>query len=420
MSAGKGGMVAALDVGSTKICCFIAHLGDDGEVRVEGIGHQVSRGIRAGAVVDLETVEASIRAAVDAAERMSGETIRKTLINISSGFPESEAIHVEVKIAGHQVGDNDIRQALEEARRQAEMMDREVIHTIPVTYSIDGSRGIRDPRGMYGERLGVDIHIVTAATSPLRNLQLCLDHGHLGIAGMCASAYASGLACLVEDERNMGVTLVDMGGGTTSIAVFMEGALVFTDVIPIGGQHVTNDVARGLLTTVQDAERLKTLFGSALRSPSDDQEMITITQVGEAADEHAQTIPRSMLTGIIQPRMEEILEAVHERLISSGFNQAAGKRVVLTGGASQLSGHPRRLRGSILDGQARPGRSTHRACGSGRRHGRTGVLGLRRAWRSMRLEGAAQKGAVTSRSMRRVALETGLDACARVGCERIS
>ena len=208
---------------------------------------------------------------------------------------------------------------------------------------------------MYGERLGVDIHVVTVATSPLRNLQLCMDHGHLGIAGMCASAYASGLACLVEDERNMGVTLLDMGGGTTSIAVFMEGALVYTDVIPIGGQHVTNDVARGLLTTVGDAERLKTLFGSALRSPSDDHEMITTTQVGEASDEHTQTVPRSMLTGIIQPRVEEIFEAVHERLISSGFDQAAGKRVVLTGGASQLQG-TRDLATRILNKQVRLGR----------------------------------------------------------------
>lgn len=355
MSAHKGGMIAALDVGSTKVCCFIAQVGDDGEIRVEGIGHQVSQGIRSGAVVDIEAVESSIRAVVDSAERMAGETIRRTFINVSSGVPESEAIHVEVKIAGHQVGDDDIRQAVEEARRQAELLDREVIHLIPVTYSIDGSRGIRDPRGMYGERLGVDIHVVTAASSPLRNLELCLGHGHLGVAGMCASAYASGLACLVEDEQQMGVTLVDMGGGTTNIAVFMDGALVYTDVVPIGGQHITNDVARGLLITVGDAERLKTLFGSALRSPSDDQEMITITQMGDATDERTQTIPRSMLTGIIQPRAEEILEAVHERLISSGFDRAAGKRVVLTGGGSQLQG-VRELAARILDKQVRLGR----------------------------------------------------------------
>ena len=138
MSSIKGGMIAALDVGSTKVCCFIAQLGEDGDVRIEGIGHQVSEGIRAGAVVDLEAVESSIRAAVDAAERMSGQTIRRAFINISSGFPESEAIHVEVKIAGHQVGENDIRQAIDEAHRQAELLDRDVIHTIPVTYSIDG------------------------------------------------------------------------------------------------------------------------------------------------------------------------------------------------------------------------------------------------------------------------------------------
>ncbi|MFN3232857.1 MAG: cell division protein FtsA [Alphaproteobacteria bacterium] len=356
MSSAKGTLIAALDVGSTKVCCFIARVDEHGGIKVEGIGHQVSEGIKSGAVVDLNAVEASVRAAADAAERMSGETMRRVFVNVSTGAPRSDAVHVEVKIAGHQVGDNDIRRALEEARRQAEAPEREVLHTVPVTYSIDGSRGIDDPRGMYGDRLGVDIHIVTATTGPLRNLQLCMDRGHLGIAGVCASGYASGLSCLVEDERDMGVTLIDMGGGTTSIAVFMEGALVYTDVVPIGGQHVTNDIARGLLTSTIDAERLKTLFGSALRSASDDHEMITVVQVGEASQEdQSQTLPRAMLTGIIQPRVEEIFESVHERLISSGFDQAVGKRVVLTGGASQLQG-VRELASRILNKQVRLGK----------------------------------------------------------------
>lgn len=355
MSSGKGGLVAALDIGSTKICCFIARVDDDGGIKVEGIGHQVSEGMRCGAVVDIEAVESSVRAAADAAERMSGETIRRAFVNVSSGFPNSEAIHVEVKIAGHQVGENDIRHALDEARRKAELLEREVLHTIPVTYAIDGSRGIRDPRGMYGDRLGVDIHVVTAASGPLRNLQLCMERGHLGIAGLCVSPYASGLSCLVEDERQMGVTVIDMGGGTTTIAVFMEDALVYTDVVPIGGQHITNDIARGLLTPISDAERLKTLHGSALRGSSDDREMINVAQMGEAERDHTQSVPRSMLTGIIQPRVEEIFEAVHERLISSGFDQVAGKRVVLTGGGSQLQG-ARELATRILDKQVRLGR----------------------------------------------------------------
>ncbi|MEN3976316.1 cell division protein FtsA [Emcibacter sp. SYSU 3D8] len=355
MSSGKGGLVAALDIGSTKICCFIARVGDDGRIKVEGIGHQVSEGMRCGAVVDIEAVESSVRAAADAAERMSGETIRRAFVNVSSGFPNSEAIHVEVKIAGHQVGESDIRHALDEARRKAELLEREVLHTIPVTYAIDGSRGIRDPRGMYGDRLGVDIHVVTAASGPLRNLQLCMERGHLGIAGLCVSPYASGLAALVEDERQMGVTVIDMGGGTTTIAVFMDDALVYTDVVPIGGQHITNDIARGLLTPIVDAERLKTLHGSALRGSSDDREMISVSQMGEFEGDHTQSVPRSMLTGIIQPRVEEIFEAVHERLISSGFDQVAGKRVVLTGGGSQLQG-ARELATRILDKQVRLGR----------------------------------------------------------------
>ncbi|MDX1580973.1 MAG: cell division protein FtsA, partial [Alphaproteobacteria bacterium] len=320
MAGGKGTVVAALDVGSSKVSCFIARLSESGGVRVEGIGHQLSEGVRAGAIVDMEKAANSIRAAIDQAERMAGATIRHVLVNLSAGMPESEAVHVEVKIAGHQVGEADIRRALAEGRRQAETYDREVVHAIPVTYSIDGSRGIRDPRGMHGNLLGVDIHVVTAAAGPLHNLRLCLGQGHLGIAGIVVSSYASGLSTLVEDERDMGATLIDMGGGTTSIGVYMEGDLVFSDVIPLGGNHITQDIARGLLTPMKHAERLKTLHGSALRSASDDRESISVVHVGENGKQ-SQIMPRAMLSGVIQPRVEEIFEAVRDRLISTGFDR---------------------------------------------------------------------------------------------------
>jgi cell division protein FtsA len=358
VSGNRGGLIAALDVGSSKVCCFIARADLDGKLTVEGIGHQLSRGIKAGTVIDVEAVEESIRAAVDAAERMANETISQVYLNLSNGRPHSDAVRVEVRISGDQVDENDIRNAISEATKQFNRPERDIIHAIPVVYSVDGAMGIHDPRGMYGDQLGVDIHIVTVEKGPTRNLRHCLERGHLGIAGTVVSPYASGLSCLVEDEREIGVTLIDMGGGTTTTSVFMEGSLVYADVVPIGGQHVTNDIARGLLTSISDAERMKTLHGSAIRSSSDDSDTLTITQVGEHGSNHTQEIPQSVLMGIIQPRLEEIFETVHDHLITSGYDQLAGKRVVLTGGASQLQGVGE-LASRILNKNVRPGKPDH-------------------------------------------------------------
>jgi len=354
MAVGRHGFIAALDVGTTKVCCFIARTDAPG-IRVIGIGHQVSRGLRGGAIVDMEAAEESIRAAVDAAERMAGETIREVYVNLSGGRPASHTVGVEVSIAGHEVGESDIRKVLEHGRARNEPGERQVVHAMPVGYTIDGSRGIRDPRGMYGERLGVNMHVVTAATGPLRNLATCVERCHLGISSLVVSPQASGLACLVEDEMDLGVTLVDMGGGTTTLGVFYDGGLVHTDSIPVGGTHVTNDIARGLSTPMVHAERMKTLYGSAIASAADENEIIDVPQVGETEQHSANHVPRSILVGIIKPRIEETLELVRERLQRSGFDKTAGRRVVLCGGASQLQG-VRELAGRVLDKQVRMGR----------------------------------------------------------------
>lgn len=354
MAVSRNGLIAALDIGSSKMCCFIARA-DAGTLRVIGIGHQLSRGLRNGNVIDMDAAEQSIRAAVETAERMCGETIRDVFISINAGYPQSHTVGVEVAIDGHEVTDHDVGLVLDQGRRYEHPADREIIHSIPVGYTIDGSRGIKDPRGMACERLGVNMHMITAGSGPLRNLSTCVARGHLRIAGRVVAPFAAGLACLVEDEMDLGVTLLDMGGGTTSLAVFYDGQLVHVDVVPLGGGHVTNDIARGLSTPLAHAERLKTLYGSVLPSPSDDTETIDVPQVGET-DEHAHNqVPRSILTGIIKPRLEETLEQVRERLVQSGFEKLAGRRVVLTGGASQLQG-VRELAARILDKQVRLGR----------------------------------------------------------------
>lgn len=354
MAVPRNGLLAALDVGSSKVCCFIARA-DAGTLRVIGIGHQLSRGLRSGNVIDMDAAEGSIRAAVETAERMCGETIRDVLVSVNAGNPLSQGMGVEMQLDGHEVTDRDVAQVLDQATRMEQPHDREIVHSIPVGYTIDGSRGIKEPRGMACERLGVSMHVITAASGPLRNLATCVARGHLRIAGRVVSPFAAGLACLVEDEMDLGVTLIDMGGGTTSIAVFYDGQLVHVDVVPLGGAHITNDIARGLSTPLAHAERLKTLFGTVLPSPSDDNESIDVPQVGET-DEHAHNqVPRSLLTGIIKPRVEETLEAARERLKASGFEKLAGRRVVLTGGASQLQG-VREMAARLMDKQVRLGR----------------------------------------------------------------
>ena len=249
-----GDLMAALDVGTTKVCCFVARRGEDGRPQVIGIGHQLARGLRGGAIVDMEAAEASILTAVHAAEQMAGETLRDVTVNVAGGHPASQTIGVEVAIAGHEVGDVDLRRVLDQGQHFDATPDRRLIHSIPVGYTIDGSRGIRDPRGMYGERLGVDMHVVTAAAGPVRNLSTCIARCHLDIRSLVVSPYAAGLASLVDDEMDLGVCVVDMGGGTTTLAVFFDGNVVYTDSIPIGGQHVTSDIARGLSTPLAHAE----------------------------------------------------------------------------------------------------------------------------------------------------------------------
>ena len=316
---------------------------------------QQSAGVRNGSVIDMEAAQNAILTAISAAEELAGERIDRIFVNLSGGAIYSHIQEIEVSIAGHQLAAPDIQRARERIFQIEQPDDRDLIHCLPVGYSIDGNRGIRDPRGMFGEQLGVSFHRINAAPGPVRNLKNCVARCHLDIEEVVVSPYASGLSCLVEDEKDLGVTLVDMGGGTTTIAVFYDGQVVFADSIPVGGGHVTNDIARGLSTPVVHAERMKILYGSAIPSQSDDNEIIDVPLVGE--DDHNQPnhVPRSLLTGIIRPRVEETFELVRERMEISSADRVSGRRLVLTGGASQLHGVPE-LAGMVLEKQVRIGR----------------------------------------------------------------
>lgn len=367
----RTGLVAALDIGSSKVCCFVARIGDgsgsllprggtggQGEfpsIRVGGIGHQISRGVKSGQIVDTDLLQTSILNAVHAAEKMAGETLDSVIVNMPGGWPMSQTVGVEVSIDGHEVGDTDVRRVLDQGRTLDGLEEHELIHTIPVGFAIDGANGIRDPRGMFGQTLGAHIHVVTAVSGAVKTLRTVIERCHLDIEATVIAPYASGLATLVEDEMDLGVTVVDMGGGTTTISVFFDGNVVFTDCIPVGGQHVTSDIARGLSTPLLSAERIKTLYGSATASPLDDQEVIDVPRIGEEDHAEPNHVPKSLLVGIVRPRLEEIFELVRSRLEASGFDKIAGRRVVLTGGASQLPGL-RDLAQLVLDKQVRMGK----------------------------------------------------------------
>src|SRR5271168_1328277 len=350
----RGSLITALDIGTTKICCFIARVGAD-RPRVLGIGHQISRGVRNGTIVDLDAAGTSIANAVHAAEEMAGETIQEVVTNLSGGFFTSRIVKAEIGITGREIADAEVQRVLERGYLIGEPSDQHVVHSVPVGFSIDDSRGIRDPRGMFGERLGVNMHVVTASATSVRNHGSAIGRSHLDVDALVVSPYAAGLSCLVEDEIALGVTVIDMGGGTTTIGVFFDGNLIHCDYVPVGGCHVTNDIARGLSTPVAHAERMKALFGSAISSSTDEREMIAVPQIGEEEEGHVNHVPKSLLVGIIAPRIEETFELVRDRLEASGFDKVAGRRVVLTGGAAQLHG-AREFAGLILDKQVRMGR----------------------------------------------------------------
>lgn len=351
---GNGDLVAVLDVGTSKVACFIGRVVEGRRLRVIGLSHQVNRGVKAGTIVDMEAAEAAIGSAVTAAEEMAGETIHSLLVSMAGGNPASQTVGIEVDIAGHAVSDADMRQAMR-VNPSALPTDSELIHAVPISFTLDGNRGIREPRGMYGDTLGLELHLVTTATGAMRNLATCIQRCHLQVDAFVSAAYASGLACLVDDEMELGCTVIDLGGGTTSVAVFFDGRLVFIDSVPVGGSHVTNDIARGLTTSITAAERLKTFYGSAVTAPADDRELIDVPLIGEQTPDQSNHVPKSLLTGIIQPRLEEVFELVRGRLEASGLHRVAGRRVVLTGGASQLPGIADLAR-SVLDKQVRLGR----------------------------------------------------------------
>tara|TARA_B100000674_G_scaffold474853_1_gene467270 strand:- start:4921 stop:6159 length:1239 start_codon:yes stop_codon:yes gene_type:complete len=348
-------VISALDIGSSKITCFIAENDSITGLRVLGIGHHASSGVKAGNIVDMDSAENAVRAAVTGAEEMAEKTVRKITANISAGLMQSSVSEHRVPVSGATISESDLNKLLMECRSTQDTQDRALVHAIPVGFDVDGESGIHDPRGLHGRELGVKMHSVSITTSALHNLATCISRCHLELRDLVITPYAAGLGCLVEDELDLGATIVDIGAGTTSLAIFFDGALIHVDSIPVGGWHITSDIARGLSTPINQAERIKTLYGSCEGVPSDERTMIAVQQIGDDDEIAPEQVPKSMLTGIITPRVEEILEIVRSQILASGLDKIAGRRAVLTGGACQLEGIPE-LASKILKKQVRIGR----------------------------------------------------------------
>jgi cell division protein FtsA len=355
-------LIAALDVGTTKICCLIAELAPPGHagerppaLRIRGFGHQASRGVRAGVIIDMEEAERAIRLCVDAAERMAGRTIDEVLLSVAGGRPRCETLLGETRIMADDVGPIDKQRAISSAlQKLAPGGQRIVLHTAPVHYHIDEAHGVREPLGMFGRGLAVELNAVTVEPGPLSNLALAVGRCHLDISDYVIAPYAGARSVLVEDEFLLGSIYIEMGGGTTGIAGFHEGKLVFADVVPLGGQHITNDIARGLSTSLAHAERMKTLYGSTLSAMNDEREYLAVPLLGERGVDKIHQVPRSALVAIVRPRVEEIVEIVRDRIRASPFGHLVGGRVVIGGGASQLTGM-REVAAQILDLPVRSG-----------------------------------------------------------------
>ncbi len=331
-------LVTALDIGSAKVGCLIAEVKGNGNIVVKGMGHRVSRGIKQGVIVDLDLAASSVCAAVDQAEKVAGQPIESVIVNLSSGAPKSRILNSKVPLNGAGVQQTHIDKALGEASQRIDLGKEALVHAFPACYGLDGSLAINEPLGMFGQNLSLTLHAVIAAPGPIRNLETCVQRSHLDVSRLVLTPYASGLSVLVEDERELGAACIDMGAGTTSISIFVRGRMVHAEVLPIGGDEITQSIATGLLTPISQAERLKILNGSAYFTKSDEKEIIEIPKLGSGDEGERMHIPRAVLTRAIEPHMERLFLIIRKHLEAAGFGGPRAQRVVLTGGASQLTG----------------------------------------------------------------------------------
>ncbi|OGW39565.1 MAG: cell division protein FtsA [Nitrospirae bacterium RBG_13_39_12] len=328
----RGNIIVGLDVGTTKICAVVGSI-MDGDLEILGVTTSASSGLRKGVVVNIESTVESIKNAVKNAETLTGVEISTVNIGIAGGHVKGFNSYGAVGIRSKEVGQVDIERVIDSAKAVYVPLDREVLHVIPTGYTLDGQNGIKDPIGMMGVRLEAKVYIVTGAVTSVQNLLKCCEKVGLEVVDIVFEPLASAEAILTEDEKELGVAIIDIGGGTTDIIIYKDGWLRHTSVLAVGGNHFTNDVAVGLRVSVSEAERIKKSFGFATAALVNDSEEIDIVQAGTG-----RKILRRCVSEIIQPRTEELLELIKSELVSCSGYDLASTGVVLTGGGSLLKG----------------------------------------------------------------------------------
>jgi cell division protein FtsA len=332
---GDESLIVGLDIGTSKVLAIVGEVSSSGEVEVIGVGHHPSRGMKKGVVVNIESTVQSIQRAVEEAELMAGCQIHSVFAGIAGSHINSFNSHGIVAIKDKEVGPSDVERVIEAARALAIPTDQKVLHILPQEFIIDKQEGVREPIGMCGVRLEAKVHIVTGAVSAAQNIIKCVRRCGLEVDDIILEQLASSMSVLTEDEKELGVCLVDIGGGTTDISVFTEGAIRHTAVIPIAGDQVTNDIAVALRTPTQFAEEIKKKYGCALTQLAKADETIEVPSVGERPP---RKLARQTLAEVVEPRIEELFSLVLADLRRSGFEDLVGSGIVLTGGSSKMEG----------------------------------------------------------------------------------
>lgn len=330
--------IAGLDIGTTKACAVVGEVDEEGEVHIAGAGSSPSSGLRKGIVVDLDTTSRAIEEAIDRAERMAGVEIDSAYLSVSGEHITSTNTRgvVAVSRGDHEIGASDVERVVDAARMAAVLTsEREIVHLLTRGFVVDGHDGVKNPVGMFGARLEVDAHIVTGTATVLANLLKCVQRAGLDVEEVVLEPLASAEAVLTSPERELGVVIADIGGGTTSVGIFVGGGLSHTGILPVGGNHITSDIAVGLRTPVAEAEKLKLRHGAATAKAAAEGELIEVFNVG---DREPRILPRRVLCEIIEPRLSEIFAMLRAQIRRSGFAHLIPAGVVLTGGTALLRG----------------------------------------------------------------------------------
>jgi len=336
MSGKKDNLIVGLDIGTTKICAIVGNVTEDG-IDIVGIGTSPSRGLRKGVVINIESTVASIKKAVEEAELMAGCEIKSVYAGIAGGHIRGFNSQGIIAIKNREVSPEDVKRVIEAAKAIAIPMDREVIHILPQEFIIDDQDGIREPLGMSGVRLEAKVHIVTGAVASAQNIIKSCNRAGLDVADIVLEQLASSEAVLSPEEKELGVALVDIGGGTTDIAIFIDGAIKHTAVLSLGGHQMTNDIAVGLRTPMAEAEKIKQKYGCCLSAMIGKDETIEVPSVG---GRKPRVLSRQLLAEILEPRVEEIFSLVNREIVKSGFEDMIASGVVITGGSTILEGMP--------------------------------------------------------------------------------